>query len=139
LRFIIALSTSAVAIVLAFSLLQTQSPKQSTALACAVLAVTLAALTGWYRSTPGILLWDGQHWHWSEFVDQSQCVLSLKMDLQRVLLVSLRCEGRPVVWFWLDACADIHQWNALRRAIVSSQGVSMDEVASTSQEHGEVA
>jgi hypothetical protein len=139
LRFIIALSTSAAVNVLAFSLVQTQSLLQAIALACTVLIATFVALTGWYRSTPGILLWDGQHWHWSGFVDQSKCVLSLKMDLQRVLLVSLRCEGQPVVWLWLDACADIHHWSGLRRAIVSSRGVSMDEDALTSQEHGEVA
>jgi hypothetical protein len=138
LRFIIALLTSAVVTMLAFSLLQTQSQVQASAMASTVLIATLVALTGWYRSTPGILLWDGQHWHWSGFGDRSKCVASLKMDWQRVVLVTLQCEGRPVLRLWLDACADIHHWNALRRAIVSSQGVPTVEDGMTSQQHGEV-
>jgi hypothetical protein len=112
---------------------------QVIAMGCIVLVATLVALIGWYESVPGCLRWNGRHWHWSGFGDQAVCVLSLKMDLQRVLLVSLKCEGQPLVWLWLDACADIRHWNALRRAIVSSQGVSMDENVPTSQEHGEVA
>ena len=127
-RFIVALFVSDVATLVAYSLAQPQSEVQVIVVACAVLFFSLVALMGWYQSVPGNLQWNGQHWHWSGFGDQAVCVLALRLDWQRGLLVSLRCEGQRSVWLWLDACEDIYHWNAFRRAIVSSQDASPEGV-----------
>ena len=120
LRCIVTLFIGAVVTLVAYSQGQPQSGGQVIAVACTTLAATLVALIGWYQSTTGDLRWDGQRWHWSGFEDQAVCRLSLRMDWQSGLLVSLQREGQSLVWLWLDACADIYQWNALRRAIAGS-------------------
>jgi hypothetical protein len=139
LRSIVALSISAVVATVAYSLGQAQSDWQVITVGCTVLVATFVALLDWYRSPPGCLRWNGQHWHWSGFGDQCVCGLSLRMDWQSGVLVSLQCEGQSTVWLWLDACADSNRWKALRRAMVSSQGVSMDEDVPPTRHHGEVA
>ena len=140
LRFIVALFVSEVVTLVAYSLAQPQSEVQFVAVACTVLLFPLVALIGWYQSVPGYLRWNGQHWRWSGFGDQALCGLSLRLDWQRGVLVSLRCKGQRSVWLWLDACEDTYQWNAFRRALVSSQVAPLDGVDDpANMQHGEVA
>ena len=140
LRFIVALFVSEVATLVAHSLAQPQSEVQAIVVAGAMLFFPLVALMGWYQSVPGHLRWNGQHWRWSGFGDQAVCALALRLDWQRGLLVLLRCKGQRSVWLWLDACEDTYQWNAFRRALVSSQVAPLDGVDDPANlQHGEVA
>jgi hypothetical protein len=140
LRFIVALFFTAVVTLWGYWFWQSQPDGLVVAVACTLLGTALLALISWYQSAPSCLRWNGQYWHWSGFGDQSECRLSLRMDWQSGLLVSLQCESQPLVWLWLDACADIYQWNDLRRAIVSSEGVSPEGVdVPASLQHGDVA
>ena len=140
LRFIVVLFVSAVVTLAAHSLAQPKFEAQVIAVACTVLFFPLVALIGWYQSVPGYLRWNGQQWHWSGFGDQGVCGLALRLDWQRGLLVTLKRKGQSSVWLWLDACEDVCQWNAFRRAIVSSQDASPDGVDEpANRQHGEVA
>lgn len=96
-------------------------------IASAVLASLVGALVAWKDSPTGVLRWDGQSWHWSGFAT-AECSLSLLVDFQEVLLVSLKSDGAGPVWLWLQAA--IHgdvSWMALRRAIVSSRNASTEQ------------
>ena len=136
---ILGLFFSAVLTFGAYALGQPQSGWQIVIVACTFLAAALVALFGWYQSPRGSLRWNGQHWHWSGYADQSACVVSLRMDLQRVLLVSLQRRDKLAHWLWLDAAADPANWRAFRRAVISSQsGFSEDDDVRAATPRGEV-
>lgn len=93
-----------------------------------VLLLTVAiALAAWHRSPAGLLHWDGRSWHWSGFSATQGCHLSLVMDFQKVLLVSLKEAGGQPVWLWLQADSRDPLWLSLRRAVVSSRTISGGE------------
>jgi toxin CptA len=105
-----------------WAFVQSQSPDfRSIVLAGTVLAVSAVAFIGWQASRPGCLRWDGQQWHWSGFEASRACRLALRMDFQKVLLVSLHDGVRRPVWLWLEETTHDPAWKPLRRAIVSSQ------------------
>lgn len=86
------------------------------------LVVTLAAIStavyGWWNTPESCLSWDGQTWHWSGFGESSACLIAVRQDWGRVLVLSLRsrtCQGAKI---WLDAVVDPMAWRATRRAIV---------------------
>ncbi len=140
LRFIVVLFVSAVVTLAAYSLSQPQSEGQVIAVACTVLFFPLLSLKDWYQSVQGYLRWNGQQWQWSGFGDLAVCELVHRLDWQRCLFVTLQCKGHPSVWLWLDACEDIYQWNAFRRAVVSSQAGSPEGVdAPASAQPGDLA
>lgn len=106
----------------------------------ASLAACGAAFSTWHRSPAGLLRWDGRSWHWSGFLTARGCSLSVLMDFQSVLLVSLKETGRQPVWLWLQAVPGDPLWLVLRRAIVSSRGSSAGEQeADPLEENGYVA
>lgn len=78
------------------------------------------ALQGWRSAPTGILLWDGTAWHWSGFFGIAPCTLTLHLDLQTLLIVSVRQHGAPCGWLWLDNATHDREWVALRRAVVDS-------------------
>ena len=98
--------------------------------------VSLAiALAAWHKSPAGLLHWDGRSWHWSGFSAAQGCDLSLLMDFQKVLLVSLKEAGGQPVWLWLHAGPRDPLWLALRRAVVSSRGISGGKQEADPHEH----
>lgn len=103
--------------------------------------VTFAvALAAWQKSPAGLLHWDGRSWHWSGFEATQACSLSLLVDFQNVVLVSLRGPGMQPAWLWLQAAPGDHSWIALRRAIVSGCGtLGGEQEADPLDENGYVA
>ena len=81
-----------------------------------ICACALAA-DAWRRSPRGSLRWDGQAWSWTS-VDRSACgVLAVHLDLQSLLLLSLRLDCGARIWFWPQRGTEVTAWNALRRAV----------------------
>jgi len=77
------------------------------------------ALWGWHHTAPGLLRWDGAHWHWAGFADESACALVLRLDLQYLLLVTVTNPAGLRVWLWLERRSTDAHWRALRRAVVA--------------------
>lgn len=103
--------------------------------------VTIAvALVAWHNSPVGLLHWDGRSWHWSGFAAAQACSLSLLLDFQKVVLVSLKRPGMQPVWLWLQAAPGDLSWIAVRRAIVSGHGtLGVEREADSLQEDRYVA
>ena len=75
----------------------------------------------WWRSPHGLLRWDGQAWNWEAGAGISvPGVLSVHLDLQRMLLLSLRLPSGMLLWLWLTRQDEASQWLALRRAVYMS-------------------
>ena len=90
------------------------------ALACVVGAGILAWLA-WQRSpVAGLLIWDGLGWRYETAAISVPGMLSVHIDLQFFLLLSLRSDGAGLYWFWLDRPAARSAWSDLRRAIWSN-------------------
>ena len=83
-------------------------------LLCAGLAVRFV-----WRLPRGNLHWDGRVWHWNGQALESQDALRVHWDAQRCLLLSLRLQGQPDAWLWLERRADPSRWGDLRRAVYS--------------------
>ena len=90
----------------------------------ACMATSGMAYAGWKKSPQGSLRWDGQHWYWSGFATSPVCHLSVLMDFQNVVLVSIESDGLAAVYLWLEATPGDTSWRPLRRAMVSSKAVS---------------
>ncbi len=122
LRFIALLSLLAMAALWAFVREQGALDARILTLATAIVASSAAAFVGWQKSAVGSLRWDGQHWYWSGFSASQACHLSLLVDFQSVLLVSLVADTRAVpLRLWLEMPPGNVSWKPLRRAIISSQ------------------
>jgi hypothetical protein len=115
------LALTGLGVLLVLLLEQPQSRIVAAVLFGLLLFVVLTALRDWHKSPTGTLQWDGAHWHWRGHADQAPCLLTLHMDWQTVVLVSLRSEDTSTVWLWLESADDALRWKALRRAIVSSR------------------
>jgi len=135
LRAIVSLSLLAAATTWAFVQGQSQFDLRSLVLLGVMLAASVVALMGWLKSPSGCLQWDGQHWHWSGFEKFQACNVSLQMDFQNVVLVAIRGNAQRPIWLWLEAMPGDLTWKPLRRAIVSSQGISGDEIAADALAH----
>lgn len=90
--------------------------------------VTTCALAAemWRRSPQGILRWDGQTWSWT--VGQSAWIgsLTVHLDLQNFLLVSLCPDQGTRIWLWPERRAHAGRWLDLRRAVFSNKGAETD-------------
>ena len=100
------------------------------------LAAGAAACAGWQRQVSGTLHWDGVCWRLEmaalkpTFASMSAATsaptsaltgnLAVHLDFQGFLLLSMRLETGGVRWLWLDQCAELTRWQALRRAVHSS-------------------
>ena len=98
----------------------------SLVLLLALLVSVLLASRGILTAPSGQLNWDGAQWHWlgpqQDAVADLQCVL----DLQKLMLVQLRCDQGGTLCLWLESPSNSERWLALRRAIVV--GASAPEV-----------
>ena len=102
---------------------QTLQDVRMLVLVIAILCTTGVAFAGWRKSAQGDLLWDGERWHWSGFAPNSVCRLSLLLDFQRVVLVSVMADARAPICLWLEAAPGDTNWTPLRRAMVSSRAM----------------
>jgi hypothetical protein len=73
------------------------------------------AVRQWRRAPIGQLQWDGRAWHWSTWPDAA-CSITVRLDGQTWLLVSLRSEAGSTLWLWLERQTEVTNWPALRRA-----------------------
>ena len=78
-----------------------------------------AAALAWRRSAQGILHWDGQAWHWTGADASIPVQLTVHLDGQFVLLLSVRPDTGRCRWLWPERRVDEVHWNALRRAVFS--------------------
>jgi toxin CptA len=87
--------------------------------AIAYVATCVLAAVMWQRSAQGILRWDGQAWRW-QIEHATICgVLTVHLDLQFFLLVSLRAENGDRFWLWPERQSAKTRWQDLRRAVFS--------------------
>ncbi len=86
--------------------------------AFAVLAVSGLAWKVWRSAPEGLLRWDGAAWYWSGFKGDAPCTLTLDMDFQSLLIVSVRRPGLRPVRLWLETIVPDKGWMALRCAVV---------------------
>lgn len=81
-----------------------------------------AAALAWHRSARGILRWDGQAWGWTGADASIPVLLTVHLDGQFVLLLSLHLDTGRRLWLWPERRFDVVHWNALRRAVFSRGG-----------------
>ncbi len=137
LRAIVALGLLALISTLGFVLTQADFDWRAFVLVGLTAVVIGVAVRGWHRSPRGKLAWDGQQWDWSGFAAPQACTLTLRMDFQVAMLVSLVREGGKPVHLWLQAAMGEPHWRALRRAIISSQRLPVPDIdALPSIDHG---
>lgn len=78
---------------------------------------------GWRHLPRGFLVWDGGQWRIEGVAQEDVQVLQrgpcVHLDLQAVMLLSLRPSRGRGAWIWLERRSDAMQWLALRRAIYS--------------------
>jgi hypothetical protein len=101
---------------------QTQVPA-GICLGLTFLACTLLFLHALRKPVRGRLHWDGEWWHWSGQDEGAVTELVCVMDLQRCMLLRVRC-CQMTVWLWLEADAMDARWLAMRRAILASQALA---------------
>lgn len=106
--------------ILAFLFLQTVSPVQTTVLLTVLLMGAALALQSWRKTPSGHLHWDGAAWHWSGFASDAPCTLVLHVDVQTLLIVSIRQNTYQSVVLWIESAKMDTAWIALRRALVGS-------------------
>ncbi len=94
-----------------------------------LLGTCSAAAVAWGRSAQGILRWDGQAWHWTADVALTPGTLTVHLDGQFFLLLSLRSDIGKRLWLWPERRLDVTRWTALRRAVFSRAGVERDQSA----------
>ena len=80
----------------------------------------------WRRSPHGTLRWDGQTWHWTVKNYEPTGPLTVHLDLQYFLLVSLSPDQGARIWLWPERRSDELHWNDLRRAVFSNRGANSD-------------
>jgi hypothetical protein len=91
----------------------------SAVLLLAFLTTVLFAYSSLRRPVQGLLSWDGEQWYWTTQQVQAVTELACVLDLQRVMLLRLRCGQASVQWLWLESAAMGGSWQALRRAVVA--------------------
>ena len=82
----------------------------------------ILALHVWRRTTDGELRWDGQTWNWSVGNGRVCGTVTVHVDLQFCMVLSLRADEGSCVWVWPERRRDPACWEALRRAVYSHAG-----------------
>lgn len=80
------------------------------------------AANSWWRSPQGTLRWDGKDWGWQSGQASVGGSLSVHLDLQFFLLVSLRTTSGARIWLWPEHRSDVTRWKDLRRAAFAYSG-----------------
>ncbi|MBA3057889.1 MAG: hypothetical protein KJ614_04535 [Gammaproteobacteria bacterium] len=94
--------------------------------AAVLLVASGTTVLAWLRSARGNLSWDGKNWHWTGAAGSSQGVLTVHLDGQFFLLLSLRLDTGKRLWLWPERRLDVTRWSALRRAVFSRAAVVRD-------------
>ena len=128
LRAIVALGLLALVCTLSFVLAQARVDWRTVVPIVLTPTVLGVAIRARARAAHGVLNWDGQQWNWSGFSASQTCQLTLRMDFQFVMLVSVVADRGKPVFLWLEAAMGETHWRALRRAIVSSQRLLVPDV-----------
>lgn len=90
--------------------------------AASLLVTCVMAVQAWRRSPCGSLRWDGQAWSWTERDVSVGAVLTVHLDFQFFLLLSLRTDTGSRIWLWPERRTMAARWNGLRRAVFSHRG-----------------
>lgn len=101
------------------------------ALIITLLGTSALAGQAWRQSPQGRLCWDGLAWDWQTANTSISGTLAVHLDLQVLLLVSLRTEPGARIWLWPERGVDAARWNALRRAVFSRAGMASGRLVST--------
>ena len=81
--------------------------------------VFLLAARAWWQIPSGILEWDGNAWHWSQWSQDETCQVQWTMALPGLSVLRLSAGNRDVQWLMTGPALERHaQWTALRRALV---------------------
>jgi hypothetical protein len=84
-----------------------------------LLLACIVSIQTWLHTPRGCLHWDGQSWRWTSG-DTSICgYVTVHLDLQFCLLLSLHSDAGARIWIWPERHAGMSQWNTLRRAVFS--------------------
>ncbi|MEI8028192.1 MAG: hypothetical protein WCH35_00250 [Comamonadaceae bacterium] len=78
-----------------------------------------AAANFWYRAPTGTLSWDGRVWSWDCGKAPISGVVTVYLDLQYFMLLSLRTDVGERIWLWPERRNEAIYWNALRQAVFS--------------------
>lgn len=93
-------------------------------LTCVWALSSLALGRYWFQSPQGRLSWDGEVWHWSGLPAPLKQV-RIQYDFQRSIWISLQPARGKELGLWVEADPTrLHQWQALRRALVGA-GISL--------------
>ena len=79
------------------------------------------AIQAWRHTPHGVLRWDGQAWRWTTEVASVGGVLTVHLDFQFCLLLSLRTDAGAWLGLWPQRQTDTAHWHALRCAVFSHQ------------------
>ena len=93
-------------------------------LALLALTVNAVAWRQWWRSPEGVLLWDGDQWHWSAWLLSPVCSIQWVFVFQTWGLVKIGNDKRQSAWLWLHEGSNNHERSlALRRALLATRGL----------------
>jgi len=87
------------------------------------LASAALAVWSWWRARTGALTWDGQHWFWTDGDRSHPVILSVALDLQRLMLMQLHSSEASSLWIWLERRAMPARWRPCRCAVFARQPV----------------
>lgn len=88
----------------------------------AVLAMVLSlAVHAWRQSDTGLLAWGGESWIWTTGQQSTGGSMSVHLDLQLLMVLTLRDDQGRSVWLWVERSSDPIAWCALRRAIYADK------------------
>jgi phage shock protein PspC (stress-responsive transcriptional regulator) len=90
--------------------------------ATALVAVCVVAWCAWRLTPSGELRWDGELWCWTSAGVSRFGVLAIHLDLQSLMVLSLRTDDGFRVWLWPERRNDPARWSDLRRAVFSRSG-----------------
>lgn len=125
----LALCTGALALLLAWRLSQAPNTAAAGVAVLIWLAGALLAWRWWRAGAAGALQWDGQQWLLCDGRGILPCSApEVCLDLQRLMLVRVRPQGRAAQWLWLQRRGAIQGWPALRRAVFAG-GAQADRAA----------
>jgi hypothetical protein len=78
----------------------------------------------WRRTPAGTLRWDGMTWTWKSDKAMVTGALTVHLDFQFVLLLSLRPATGGRRWLWPERRWAKMDWHDLRRAVFSHKGTA---------------
>jgi toxin CptA len=87
--------------------------------AVTLLIYGLVDVLAWRRTPTGTLHWDGQVWGWTEMTQSLSGAVTVHLDLQFCMVLSLQSENGSRIWLWPERRRDPVRWSALRRAVFS--------------------